>query len=51
MSNTPTRHSIPIHEMADKSKKGEGSPETAKSMGTVDPSRPMAESDDRGKRQ
>ena len=51
LSNTPTRHSIPVHEMASKSKKGEGAPETAKSMGTVDPGRPMAESEDRGKRQ
>ena len=40
MSNTPTRHSIPIHESDEKSKKPEGGPDTAKSMGTVDPSRP-----------
>lgn len=41
MSNTPTRHSIPIHESDEKSKKPEGGPDTAKSMGTIDPSRPQ----------
>jgi hypothetical protein len=40
MSNSPTRHSIPIHEHDDKSKKPEGGPDTAKSMGTIDPNRP-----------
>lgn len=40
MSNTPTRHSIPIHESNEKSKKPEGGPDTAKSMGTIDPNRP-----------
>lgn len=41
LSNTPTRHSLQIDQDPEKSKKGEGAPETAKSMGTVDPSRPM----------
>lgn len=51
MSNTPTRHSTAIHLDPEKSKKGEGVPETAKVMGTVDPSRPQAESPDRGEKQ
>ena len=51
LSNTDTHHSSQVSKQDDKSKKGEGTPETAKSMGTVDPNRPMAESDDRGKRQ
>lgn len=38
MSNTQTRHSIPIHKDPEKSKKADGTPETAKTMGTVDPS-------------
>lgn len=40
LSNTPTRHSTQIDEDPEKSKKGEGSPETAKSMGTVQVDRP-----------
>ena len=40
MSNTQTRHSIPIHESDEKSKKPEGGPDTAKAMGTIDPNRP-----------
>jgi hypothetical protein len=40
MSNSPTRHSIPIHESNEKSKKPEGGPDTAKAMGTVDVNRP-----------
>jgi len=47
LSNTPTRHSTAIHEDPEKSKKGEGVPETAKLMGPVDPKRPQAESPDR----
>lgn len=41
VSNTPTRHSIPIHESNEKSKKPEGGPDSAKSMGTIDPGRPQ----------
>jgi hypothetical protein len=41
MSNTPTRHSTPIHDNPEKSKKGDGSPETAKAMGTIDPNAPV----------
>jgi len=41
LSNTPTRHSTQIDQDPEKSKKGEGNPETAKSMGTVDPNRPQ----------
>jgi len=37
MSNTDTKHSIPIDQGTEKSKKGDGSPDTAKSKGTVDP--------------
>jgi hypothetical protein len=40
MSNTQTRHSIPIHESNEKSKKSEGGPDTAKTQGTIDPNRP-----------
>lgn len=40
MSNTPTRHSTQIDQDPEKSKKGEGTPETAKSMGTVSVDRP-----------
>lgn len=48
LSATATRHSTAIHEDPEKSKKGEGVPETAKSMGTVDVNRPQAESPNRG---
>jgi len=41
MSNTPTRHSHLITDDPEKSKKGEGTPETAKAMGTVSPNRPQ----------
>jgi len=50
LSSTPTRHSTDIHNDPEKSKKGEGNPETAKVMGTVDVNRPQAESSDRGER-
>ncbi|EMC98519.1 hypothetical protein BAUCODRAFT_23271 [Baudoinia panamericana UAMH 10762] len=40
LSNTPTRHSLQIDKHDDASTKPEGTPDTAKSMGTVDPSRP-----------
>ncbi|KAF2156659.1 hypothetical protein K461DRAFT_289056 [Myriangium duriaei CBS 260.36] len=40
ISTTPTRHSTKIDEDPDKSKKGEGAPETAKSQTSVDPKRP-----------
>ncbi|KAI5270412.1 hypothetical protein E4T47_06238 [Aureobasidium subglaciale] len=43
LSNTPTRHSTDITKDPEMSKKGEGSPETAKSMGTVSVGRPMPE--------
>ena len=39
LSNTDTKHSTDITNDSSKSKKGEGSPETAKSKGTVDPQR------------
>ena len=41
LSNTDTKHSTNIADDPGKSKKGEGSPETAKSKGTVDPGRPQ----------
>ncbi|MDI1489271.1 MAG: hypothetical protein OHK93_008549 [Ramalina farinacea] len=40
LSNTDTKHSVDISNDPDKSKKGEGVPETAKLKGTVDPNRP-----------
>lgn len=36
MSNSPTRHSIPVHETNEQSKKPEGGPDSAKAMGTID---------------
>ncbi len=39
LSNTDTKHSTDIGKDPDKSKKGEGVPETAKVQGTVNPSR------------
>ena len=39
LSNTDTKHSTDIQNSPEKSKKGEGMPETAKSKGTVDPFR------------
>jgi len=47
LSNTSTKHSTDITKDPNKSKKGEGAPETAKLQGPVDPSRPSAESNDR----
>lgn len=41
LSNTDTKHSTNIAEDPEKSTKGEGGPETAKSKGTVDPQRPQ----------
>ena len=41
LSNTDTKHSTNIADNPEKSKKGEGAPETAKSKGTVDPGRPQ----------
>jgi hypothetical protein len=41
LSNTDTKHSTDIENNPDKSKKGEGAPETAKVKGTVDPNRPQ----------
>lgn len=41
LSNTDTKHSTDISSNPDKSKKSEGSPDTAKSKGTVDPKRPQ----------
>ena len=41
LSNTNTKHSTDIANDPEKSKKGEGMPETAKSKGTVDPMRPQ----------
>lgn len=40
LSNTNTKHSTDIGNDPDKSKKPDGSPETAKMQGTVDPTRP-----------
>lgn len=40
LSNTDTKHSTDIANNPEKSKKGEGTPETAKLKGTVDPGRP-----------
>ncbi|TKA64627.1 hypothetical protein B0A49_09017 [Cryomyces minteri] len=48
LSNTSTKHSTDIANDPEKSKKGEGGPETAKTMGTVSVDRPQAESEDRG---
>jgi hypothetical protein len=42
LSNTDTKHSTDISENPDKSKKAEGTPETAKTKGPVDPNRPAA---------
>ncbi|MCJ1370735.1 hypothetical protein MMC20_001948 [Loxospora ochrophaea] len=41
LSNTDTKHSTDITNNPEKSKKGEGTPETSKSKGTVDPARPQ----------
>ena len=41
MSNTQTTHSTKPHEDPEKSKKGDGTTETAKQMGPVDPSAPV----------
>ena len=41
ISNTDTKHSTDIVNDPQKSMKGEGTPETAKSKGTVDPGRPQ----------
>ncbi|KAI4185609.1 MAG: hypothetical protein L6R41_004012 [Letrouitia leprolyta] len=41
LSNTDTKHSTDISNDSDKSKKGEGFVETAKTKGPVDPSRPQ----------
>lgn len=41
LSTTATKHSTKIDESTEKSTKGEGTPETAKAMGTVDPNRPQ----------
>ena len=41
LSNTDTKHSTDILNDPEKSTKGEGAPETAKSKGTVDPQRPQ----------
>ncbi|KAF7846074.1 hypothetical protein BT93_L5322 [Corymbia citriodora subsp. variegata] len=43
LSTTQTRHSTDITQDPNMSKKGEGSPETAKSQGTVSVNRPMPE--------
>jgi hypothetical protein len=41
MSNTDTRHSTDLAQNPEKSNKGEGTVDTAKIKGTVDPSRPQ----------
>ena len=44
LSNTDTKHSTDITNNPEKSTKGEGTPETSKSKGTVDISRPQVSS-------
>jgi len=52
LSNSDTRHSSPISNQDDKSKKGEGVAESAKLKGTVSTERPPAENkEERGKTQ
>ncbi|PNS18931.1 hypothetical protein CAC42_6026 [Sphaceloma murrayae] len=46
LSTTATRHSTQIDQDPEKSKKGEGVPETAKSATTIDPKRPQGSSPD-----
>ncbi|KJX98088.1 hypothetical protein TI39_contig438g00008 [Zymoseptoria brevis] len=41
MSNTDTKHSTKIGAGSEKSTKGDGNPETAKSKGTIDPNAPV----------
>ncbi len=41
LSNADTKYPFDIANNPEKSKKGEGTPETAKSKGTVDPGRPQ----------
>lgn len=41
LSNTDTKHSTDIENDPDKSTKGDGTPETAKAQGTVQPSQPV----------
>ena len=41
LSNTDTKHSTDITNNPEKSTKGEGTPETSKTKGTVDPNRPQ----------
>jgi len=41
LSTTATRHSTDIGQDPEKSKKGEGIPETAKSQGTISTNRPQ----------
>lgn len=41
MSNADTRHSTDLSENPEKSNKGEGTVETAKVKGTIDPNRPQ----------
>jgi len=43
LSNTDTKHSIDVTHDSEKSKKGEGIPESSKSKGTVDVNRPQPE--------
>jgi len=49
LSNTDTKHSTDITNNPEKSTKGEGTPETSKSKGTVDPSRPQTENSEEKK--
>jgi hypothetical protein len=42
LTNTDTKHSTDIGSDSEKSTKGDGTPETAKSKGTVDPKAPAA---------
>ncbi|KAF2083996.1 hypothetical protein K490DRAFT_69256 [Saccharata proteae CBS 121410] len=46
LSNTDTKHSTDVASNPEKSKKGEGSVETAKTKGTVSPDRPAAEDEE-----
>ncbi|KAK6584878.1 hypothetical protein PZA11_003102 [Diplocarpon coronariae] len=45
LTNTDTKHSTDITNDPEKSKKGEGAPDTAKVKGTVDPKRPQPENE------
>jgi hypothetical protein len=43
LSNTDTKYSIDLTNTPEKSQKGEGTPESSKSKGTVDVKRPLSQ--------